>query len=88
MLDRLNDYDWEQVFGYATPTICEAKHNHGPEATITSTVSVAGFTREDVQTIIGIEDGANEGPNWVGLFQLKDGRFAFITAGCDYTGWG
>lgn len=22
------------------------------------------------------------------FFELKDGRFAFVSAGCDYTGWG
>lgn len=88
MLDKLNNYDWDEVFKYATPTICEAKHVHKPEATITSSVSTAGFTREDVELIIAMEDGSNEGPNWLGLFHLKDGRFAFISAGCDYTGWG
>jgi hypothetical protein len=89
MLDQLNIYDWEAVFKYASPTLCKAQHVHGPASTITSVgVSLASFTREDVHTIIGLENGENDGAAWIGLFQLKDGRFAFIGAGCDYSGWG
>lgn len=46
-----------------------------------------GITREDVSRIIAIRDGENDGPSWLGLFQLNDGRFLYLHAGCCYTGW-
>jgi hypothetical protein len=46
-----------------------------------------GVPIEDVVEVLGFEDGENEGAQWVGLFKLRDGRFMFTEAGCDYTGW-
>jgi hypothetical protein len=31
--------------------------------------------------------GENDGYAWHWLVELKDGRFAYITGDCDYTGW-
>jgi hypothetical protein len=31
--------------------------------------------------------GENDGPDWVWIVLLKDGRHAYIRGGCDYTGW-
>jgi hypothetical protein len=73
-----SSYDWEEVFKYAQPTI----------AVPGSTVSTADFTREDVVEILGIANGDNDGPDWVGVFRLSDGRVGAVIAGCDYTGWG
>lgn len=47
----------------------------------------AEFTREDVVSIIAIEDGENDEASWIAVFELHDGRFAYLEAGCDYTGW-
>lgn len=33
-------------------------------------------------------EGDNEGPDWLAVLEFADGRFALMTAGCDYTGWG
>ena len=77
MLEELNNYDWEEVFKYATPSPV-----FGAE------VSGEPFQRDDVKRIIAMVDGENDGPNWVGVFELNDGRFASISAGCDYSGWG
>lgn len=46
------------------------------------------FTRHDVESVIASVDGYKDGPHWVGLFRLKDGRVGYVTAWCDYTGWG
>lgn len=81
------DFDWQQVFKYANPE----QHPWGwrPSRPITnSTVSQAPFTPQDVAAILAIKDGQNDGIGWLGIFLLKDGRFALLTAGCDYTGWG
>jgi hypothetical protein len=88
MLPRLENYDWEEVFKYATPHMCEAGHEHGPESVLfCKPVPVTAFTRDDVRRIISMVDGENDGPEWVGVFELNDGRFACIRAGCDYTGF-
>lgn len=47
----------------------------------------AGFTRDDVQEIVHWREGENEGDNWLAVLRLTDGRFAYVTAWCDYTGF-
>jgi hypothetical protein len=76
MLPELDTYDWREAFEYADPSRCEG-----------ATCSEDVFTREGVKRIVAMEEGENDGPNWIGVFELHDGRFAFLTAGCDYTGW-
>jgi len=88
MLPELENGDWEEVFKYASPTVCEAGHIHGPENPyFCKSVPTTAFTREDVRRIIAMVDGENDGPDWVGVFELQDGRFASLRAGCDYTGF-
>ena len=78
MLEKLDDYDWEHVFRYAEK----------PEPVLNYKGSLKGFSREDVKTIFAMSDGENDRLNWVGVFLLNDGRYAYVEAGCDYTGWG
>jgi hypothetical protein len=73
-----SDYDWGEVFKYARPA-CPVPG---------SPASADPFTRGDVAEILGIANGDNDGPDWVGVFRLNDGRIAAVIAGCDYTGWG
>lgn len=44
-------------------------------------------SREDVRRIIAMAEGENDGDNWIGLFEMNNGTFVFLSAGCDYTGW-
>lgn len=88
MKPKLNNQDWEEVFKYATPTVCKAGHTHGPSQVLGDNVSIAPFTREDVDEIIAMSDGENDGESWIGVFKLKDERYAYIEGSCDYTGWG
>jgi hypothetical protein len=60
MLDRLDNYDWEQAFTYSSD-----------------------FTREDVVEIIGIDNGENDSSNWIGVFKLANGKYGFLSAGCE-----
>ena len=96
MIERLNDYDWQEVFALAG----EADTAHRSEdswsynntasihrAPILASVDTAPFAREDVAEIIWIDDGENDGPDWLIGGTLNDGRWFFIAAGCDYTGW-
>ena len=82
MLKEIDDGDWAEAFGEGhdisekpTPAIC------------CPTISVEGVSREAVEEIVALENGENDGPDWVGLFRLKDGRFVTVEGGCDYTGW-
>jgi len=95
MLERISDYDWKEAFGYAgdpgrdennpnTYGTCECEP---VERVPGSQVSLERCLREDVEAIIAIEDGENDGPEWLGLFKMKDGRYLALEAGCDYTGW-
>jgi len=46
------------------------------------------FPMESVSRIVASVDGENDESNWSAVFQLNDGRFGYLDAGCDYTGWG
>ena len=47
----------------------------------------SGFDISDVALVMAAEEGENDGASWIMAGLLKDGRFFFLTAGCDYTGW-
>lgn len=47
-----------------------------------------GYTREDVAELAGISEGENDGDHWVCYGRLHDGRWFYLNAWCDYTGWG
>lgn len=49
--------------------------------------SALTFKREDVATILLAREGENDGAEWIFVGILKDGRYATVIAGCDYTGW-
>jgi hypothetical protein len=50
--------------------------------------SLAPFAVEDVEHVVATAEGEGDGESWVGIFRLRDGRYAYVTAWCDYTGWG
>lgn len=49
--------------------------------------SYAPFNRGDVVEVLHSVEGQNDGDSWVGIFRLADGRFGYLTAWCDFTGW-
>lgn len=88
MIDRLDNYDWKEAFGAAGKEEGTYLQDTPICVKFTEPVSTEPFDREDVEEIIAISDGERDSENWLGVFKLKDGRFAMIDAGCDYTGWG
>lgn len=90
MLEELNDYDWEAAFSF-----CSGMHDgsssacgqpewaEGSGKTGTSDV----FTRNDVVEVIAKSEGENDERDWIAFGKLADGRYFFLSAGCDYTGW-
>lgn len=74
----LATYDWREAFVYADkPDPCP------PD----SGVKLDPITRETVTEIIVISEGENDGDSWLIVGKLTDGRYFFLTAWCDYTGW-
>ena len=85
-LESLNNYDWMCAFEYAG----EVGPGYGKNSVTSVLGSIAKtdpFTRKDVVEILYMREGENDGPDWLGLFRLRDGRYAYLKAGCDYTGW-
>jgi hypothetical protein len=88
MIELLDDDDWRQAFGYAGEPNTDARFHKLKIATaIGSTCSAAPFTREDVIHIEHATPGENNGPPWRICGLLADGRWFYLEAGCDYTGW-
>lgn len=83
----IDDYDWREAFACAGDK--EGEHNSADvrPALPTSKVSLAPFGRVDVAKVFAMREGENDERDWLCYGRLKDGRYFFLTAGCDYTGW-
>lgn len=95
---RIRGYDWEAAFQYCgavevsymvgnEPEYATAHNQPAVSAAAGSNADSTPFQRVDVAEVIATADGANDEAAWLGVFRLKDGRFAFLSASCDYTGW-
>jgi hypothetical protein len=89
LTDFLADSDWRDAFGEAMGIELDAYNTtrRNPRRVLGFTGSNEPFARSDVARIVAISDGEKDERNWIGVFALKDGRFGFVRAGCDYTGW-
>jgi hypothetical protein len=45
------------------------------------------FGIQDVAEVLGAQEGYNDGDEWIVWGRLNDGRWFYLHAGCDYTGW-
>lgn len=45
------------------------------------------LSKSDIDVIVAEVTGENDGAHWYWIIQRKDGKFQYITGGCDYTGW-
>lgn len=86
MIKELETYDWKEAFGYAGEPDTNGRADIRPYHP-SSDISLAQFTREDVEEITASVEGENDGPPWRMVGRLKDGRWFYLEAGCDYTGW-
>jgi len=80
--------DWKEAFKYGSPRVCESGHIHGPREAGPGSSLSSPFQREDVNKVIAISEGENDGDSWLGVFRLHYGRFVSLRAWGDYTGWG
>jgi hypothetical protein len=85
--------DWQEAFGFAgEPNACNGYAETGDHKTLFAIITdpkcpTTPFTRADVAKIFNMREGENDGANWLIWGQLKDKRYFYIKAGCDYTGW-
>ena len=86
--ERINDYNWEAAFSFACGQPRAGCCSFAtPEPILGLAVPATPFDREDVEEVIAAEDGIHDEKSWLGIFRLRDARFALVAAGCDYTGW-
>ena len=50
-------------------------------------VSYAPFAMDFVEEVLYSSEGENDGESWIAVVRLTDGRFGYVDAWCDYTGW-
>jgi hypothetical protein len=46
-----------------------------------------GLVIEDIERVLAVVEGENDERDWHWIAKLHDGRIAYISGGCDYTGW-
>ncbi len=85
---RLVGYDWGASFAYAgEPGDWDGEASVKP-AHPGRDVDCRPFSRWDVDEVVALDEGEGDVKNWLCFGKLRDGRWFFLTAGCDYTGWG
>ena len=83
-----NDYGWCEAFGYAgDPDTNACLEDLEITPVIGSDTPVTPFSLDDVEEIIGSREGENDELEWLAVGKLKDGRYFYLEAKCDYTGW-
>lgn len=80
----LEDSNWAQVFadesyGNVTKAVSVAP----PQAAVSDDPP----SRSDVLRIVAAVNGEHDESDWIGVFELRDGRYLVASGGCDYTGW-
>ena len=83
--DDFNDRiaDWSNAFKEAMLDIRPAH----PGAKVDARTSLDRFRLDDVRAVLAKKAGANDERPWLAAVELWDGRWAFVEASCDYTGW-
>lgn len=71
----MNDYPW---YYEAHPDLYWALSENPPRPPLSG----------EIVEVLAHIDGQNDGPNWHWIVMLDSGQFAYLTGGCDYTGWG
>lgn len=84
---ELNDSNWGEAFGYAgEPGTCAGGGN-APSRVEGATCTTDSFARKDVAVVLASTYGEHDGESWEVAGVLFDGRWFYLCAGCDYTGW-
>lgn len=84
---ELEDWNWHEAFGYAGEIEACGCQPPSQAVPMGAQIPLNPFSREDVKKVHAYAEGENDGPSWVCIGELWDGRFFHLEAGCDYTGW-
>lgn len=91
MLEMLNDYDWMEAFAYAGQEQAEYSGTAGRPnlrgALPNGDYDLGPFGVEAVTELYGAREGQNDEESWLAYGRLQDGRYFYLEAWCDYTGW-
>lgn len=89
--EAIRDYDWYQVFSWSSGEMRGTSGNGGELPEWAEGEEHKGtaepFSRLDVAEVFTASEGERDERSWLAFGRLKDGRFFFIAASCDYTGW-
>lgn len=47
----------------------------------------ANFSFDEIKRIVAADEGYNDGDSWVLVVELNNGKYGYVNAWCDYTGW-
>lgn len=75
---NLNTYDWSEAFVYT-------KNISGADPT--KEYDLTPFEVTDVSEVLYADEGENDSASWIIAGILNDGRYFYLEAWCDYTGW-
>lgn len=45
------------------------------------------FTVGDIKMVHAVVEGEHDERDWYWIIELRDGRYVYLTGGCDFTGW-
>ena len=77
-------YDWGGCYDRQEGAVYEAAKRPDPVPGFTG---AAAWALDDVEEVVAADAGENDERDWVAVLRLTDGRFVFMSAGCDFTGW-
>lgn len=46
-----------------------------------------GIIYEDIEEVLALIEGERDWTDWHWIVKMRSGGYAYITGGCDYTGW-
>ena len=46
-----------------------------------------GWGLSDIDRVLAVVEGQQDETDWHWIAKLTDGRYVYLTGGCDYTGW-
>lgn len=75
--------DYDALFSESASYRSSTNTLQSLDGAIARDVSIA-----EVACILAGVPGMNDESNWLILVALKDGTFAYLEGGCDYSGWG
>lgn len=91
-VEMQDDYDWIEAWGYGggDPGTEAIRSQDGPSKPFVcdgAGCSDNPVDASDLARVVASSEGENDVSTWVAVALLSDGRYAFLEAGCDYTGW-